>query len=109
MLKAEPSRWIYSLNTSFVKAKDLTVYLYHHDGGLSKLSVEDVSIQIKGEPVEEYYRFEASGTYEIGVNCPKYPKTESTSYAVTVLNAEEEDYYDNSDSGGGIEIIITGP
>ncbi|AEF84903.1 putative lipoprotein [Treponema primitia ZAS-2] len=106
-LKAEPSRVIYSIQSSFIKERDLTVFLYKVDGGLSKLPIEDVTTMIRGEAVD-FYRFgeEDPGTWNIGVS---YADMEPTEYTITVLNAREEAYYDNGGPGHGVGIIITGP
>jgi hypothetical protein len=105
-LKADPARVIYSIKSEFVKEKDLKVYLYKSDGGLSRVPIQNVVTTIRGEPLDAYIFGETDpGVWEIGV---KYANLEPTGYTITVLSAEEEAYYDNGGSSG-IEIIITGP
>ncbi|WP_010258105.1 hypothetical protein [Treponema primitia] len=106
-LKAEPSRIIYSIQSNFIKERDLTVFLYKTDGGLSMVPIEDVTTKIRGMALD-FYSFgeEDPGTWEIGVS---YADLEPTEYTITVLNAKEEAYYNNDGPGTGIGIIITGP
>jgi hypothetical protein len=106
ILKAEPSRLIYSIKSVFDKNSDLTVYLYRTDGGLSEVPIKDVTIKMGGKTVD-FYVFEEtdSGAWEVEV---EYANMPPTSYIITVLSAEEEAYY-NSGGGSGVEIDITGP
>jgi hypothetical protein len=106
-LKAEPSRFIYGIDSEFDKFSDLNVYLYK-GGDPSKLPLRDVTVKVGGNTVERSYTFGVSdpGTWVVAVEYAAM----STNYMITVLNAEEEAYYDsNSPSKGGINIIITGP
>ncbi|MFP3042573.1 bacterial Ig-like domain-containing protein [Treponema primitia] len=109
---AEPARWVYGINSTFVKNDDLTVYLYGAEGGLSKVPIEDVtvSISIYGETVGDGWEFdsESKGDHPVTVSY----KNMSTFYTIHVLSVEEEPDYSGGGSGsggGGIEIIITGP
>jgi hypothetical protein len=105
-LKAEPSRVVYSIKSTFNKETDLAVYLYKSDGGLSRVPIRDVTTTIRGQALDSYIFGENDpGAWEIGVD---YADTESTRYTITVLSAEEQAYYDNGGSHG-IEITITGP
>jgi hypothetical protein len=105
-LKAEPSRVIYSVKSEFDKERDLTVYLYKADGGISKVPIWNVITTIRGEPRDSYVFGEKDpGAWEIGVS---YADLEPTAYTITVLSAEEQTYYDNGGSSG-VEIIIIGP
>jgi hypothetical protein len=105
-LKAEPSRVIYSIKSEFDKERDLTVYLYKADGGISKVPIRNVITTIRGEQRDSYVFGENDpGAWEIGVS---YAGLEPTAYTITVLSAEEQAYYDNGGSSG-VDIIITGP
>jgi hypothetical protein len=105
-LKAEPSRVVYSIKSSFSKEHDLAVFLYKPDGGLSKVPIQDVVTTIQGVPRDSYIFGENDpGAWEIGVS---YANVEPTGYTITVLSAEEQAYYDNGGSSG-VTIIITGP
>ena len=105
-LKAEPSRVVYSIKSTFNKQTDLAVFLYKSDGGLSRVPIEDVITSIRGDPLDSYIFGENDpGAWEIGVS---YADTEPTKYTITVLSAEEQAYYDNGGSSG-VEITITGP
>ncbi|MDR0596923.1 MAG: hypothetical protein LBG14_00240 [Treponema sp.] len=105
-LKAEPSRVVYSIKSEFVKERDLKVYLYRAEGGLSMVPIEEVITSIRGQRLDSYIFGEHDpGVWEIGVG---YADTEPTAYMITVLSAEEQAYYDNRGSKG-VEITITGP
>jgi hypothetical protein len=106
VLKAEPSRVVYSIKSRFDKEVDLTVYLYKADGGLSVVPIRDVITTIGGKPLDSYiFGKDDPGAWEIGVG---YANLEPTKYTITVLSAEEQAYYDNGGSSG-VEITITGP
>jgi hypothetical protein len=105
-LKAEPSRVVYSIKSRFDKEQDLAVYLYRADGGISMVPIDDVITTLDGDPHDVYlFGEDDPGTWEIGVS---YADLEPTKYAITVLSAEEQAYYDN---GGktGVTITIIGP
>jgi hypothetical protein len=110
VLKAEPSRLVYSIKSVFDKKSDLSVYLYRADGGLSRVPIKDVTVRIRGEAVDSYvFKETDSGAWEVAV---EYANMPPASYTITVLSADENAYYDNgggSGGGGGIEIDITGP
>ena len=85
-LKAEPSRVVYSIKSEFVKERDLRVYLYRADGGLSRIPIQDVITSIRGQRLDSYIFGENDpGVWEIGVG---YADMEPTTYMITVLSAE---------------------
>jgi len=102
-----PSRWEYNLNDVFNKEQDLSVYLNHTGGTLTRVPIGQVTVAVAGEPVDSTYLFKSGGEKDITINYADM----STYYTVKVNDPYGlgGDGDGGSGDGGGSGIIIIGP